>query len=893
MTDKQPPLAKGIRPGIRRLLGLDVVRKDRIAAELEDELQMHLELRAEQMRKLGMSEEMAMQQARARYGAIDQATSEIRQHAARTEQAMQRRITLDSLMQDTRFAFRTLARSKSWTVIAVLTLALGIGANTAVFSIVNDLLLDPLKYPNANRLVLISRSNERSHLQTVPTMDQVHAFRSARSLENLEGIGSSKKTLDANGDPVSAHVGLVSSTFARFTGARVLLGRFVLPTDERPDATPIVILSNHIWQSRFGGTRDVIGKMLKIEGKQFTVVGVLNDGVRIPSYNHDPVDVWTPISANDQLGGAAVARLANGATLESAREELNVLARNADGVDVAAKDVPFDIVVTEPGSQAQTRTSIFMIAGAVCLLLLIACANVAHLLLARGAIRERELSIRAALGAGRGRIVRQLVTESLILSMAGCVVGIVVGQLSLRAIVALRPENLSELANVQIDAHVLMATAALSVISGIAFGLVAAFSGKNGRSFETLRSSTGTTADRSRNRLRSMLVITENALSVVLLIGAVLLIRTVTNLYQIDPGFDATNVYAMSYDLPTGRYDSKEARQSYADRLVTEARRIPGVDEATIAAWAPSRTGIMIGNWVGEGGKTVKAEAAPTLTATNVVSADYFKILRMRLVSGHAFDDNIVRNHEVIISRSMARQIWSDTNVVGRRLRMAGQSKAHPDSIVWNVVAGVAADAALLSLTDKGTTPGIYYPMSKSPDRHQTLIVRINGAIPTAAFRRLFLSIDPSMSPPEISSVTSLLQRSVTTQRFLMALLTIFAMLAVTLSAIGLYGVITYMVSQSTREIGVRVALGAARSDVIRLVMQKGVVLSVIGLAIGLIASLWGARLLDHTLYGVSRTDPLSYLIGASLLLLIAIAACIAPTARAVRIDPMLAMRSE
>lgn len=399
--------------------------------------------------------------------------------------------------------------------------------------------------------------------------------------------------------------------------------------------------------------------------------------------------------------------------------------------------------------------------------------------------------------------------------------------------------------------------------------------------------------DRSRNRLRSMLVITENALSVVLLIGAVLLIRTVTNLYQIDPGFDATNVYAMSYDLPTGRYDSKESWQSYADRLVAEARRIRGVDEATIAANAPSRTGIMIGNWVGEGGKILKSDAAPTLTATNVVSSDYFKILRMRLISGHVFVDNIARNREVIVSRSMARQIWSDTNVVGRRLRMAGQTNAHADSILWNVVAGVAPDAALLSLTDKGATPGIYYPMSNSPDRHQTLMVRVRGTVPTAAFRRLFLSIDPSMSPPEISSVTDLLLRSVTTQRFLMALLTIFATLAVALSAIGLYGVITYMVSQSSREIGVRVALGAERLAVIRLVLQKGVVLSAIGLAIGLIASLWGARLLDHTLYGVSRTDPLSYLIGASLLLLIAIAACVAPTVRAVRIDPMLAMRSE
>ncbi|MEO7999988.1 MAG: ABC transporter permease, partial [Gemmatimonadaceae bacterium] len=642
--------------------------------------------------------------------------------------------------------------------------------------------LDPLKYPDANRLVSISRVNAKSNLDTPPTVEQLHAWQNARSLQGLEGVSTSKQTLEAGGDPVSAHVAMVSPTFPRFAGARVLLGRFILADDAKAGEVPVVVISEHVWRSRFGAATDVIGKTLKLEGTQHSIVGVLIDGVRVPSYIKEPVDAWVPFEDKGFLGGPAIGKLANGSTIASVQEELGAIARNIEAGD--ASGPTFDISVRAPGSTQQIRTSVLMIAGAVCLLLLIACANVAHLLLARGAARERELAIRAALGAGRGRIIRQLVTESLILSMGGCIAGLAVGALSLRAIVALRPPNLEELGTARIDGRVLLVTILLSVLTGIVFGLVAGFSGRGGRSFEVLRSSVASTTDRARNRLRSLLVVTENALSVVLLIGAVLLIRTVVNLYNITPGFDATNVYAMTVELPKTRYSNAAAREVYADRLLAEAKLVPGVDEATIATNAPSRVGVMIGNWVAEGREPVQTANAPAFTAMNTVRPGYFDIIRLRLANGAGFSANAVQNHEVIVSQSMARKLWGDDNVVGKRLRMGGRHAADPKDIVWNVVAGVAPDVALLSLTDKGVTPGIYYPMSKAPESHLTLIVRLRSdRVPVTAFRRAFLSIDPSMSPPEVVSITELLLRSISTHRFLMALLTIFAILAVALSA--------------------------------------------------------------------------------------------------------------
>lgn len=810
---------------------------------------------------------------------------------------MRRRISFDSLNQDIRFAMRTLARSKAWTGVAVLTLALGIGANTAVFSVVNDLLLDPLKYPDSDRIVLVSRSSQK--LQTVPTFEQLAAFRKAKTLEGLEGFESERQTLIAgSNEPRMSHVAGVSSTFAKFAGARVLQGRFFLSEDEKAAAAPVALISEHVWRATFGASLNAVGQTISLDGKAHTVIGVLKDGVRVPAYITDDVDIWTnltidPSHPNGFLGGPALARLAKDASTEQAHAELENILRSIDTDPKAVNALKFTVQLSRPGASGNARDSVMLLAGAVCLLLLIACANVAHLLLARGASRERELSIRAALGAGGGRIVRQLITESLILSSAGCIVGLILGQLALRAIIAVRPPNFADLEHVQINGRVLMVTIGLSVVSGLCFGLIAGFSGKRGGNFDTLRSSAGSTLNRGRNRFRSLLVVTENALSVVLLIGAIMLIRTVINLHAFDPGFDAKGVFAQRVTLPAFRYKDVSARQAYVDELLRGARAIPGVESATIATSAPGQTGAMVGHWIAEGESpsAVKPDGME-FTVVNSVRPEYFALMRMPLMSGRTFSANAAADNELIISESMARKVWNDTNVVGRRLRMESRV-AENGSPVWSTVVGVTPNTSAMSLIDRGSTQMVYFPMDK-PDERIALLVRTKGTnAPVAELRRLFLSVDPSMSPPEAMSCADLLLQTAAMQKFLMTLLTLFAALAVILSAIGLYGVITYMVSQSTREIGVRVALGAASRDVVRLVMQKGVTLSLLGLGIGLIAAIWSTKLLGYLLFGMTAADPISFTFGALLLLIVAVGACVAPTVRALRIDPMLAMRSD
>ncbi|MEP6763038.1 MAG: ABC transporter permease [Gemmatimonadaceae bacterium] len=884
-----------LRPGVRRLFGLDIVQKNVVAAELEDELQMHIELRTEQLMQKGLSREAALAQARALYGNIQTATDDIHRHARRREHIMNRRNAIDSLTQDIRYAFRTLGRQKTWTAIAILTLSVGIGANTAVFSVVNDLLLNPLRYPHGDELVLITRVNEKSGFSTSPTVKHLDAWKSARSIQAIEGTSGDDMVLALGSEPSTVHSVRISPTFASFAGARILKGRTFQRDETVKGAPSVAMISEHLWKNRFGSAPDVIGRLINLDATNYTIIGVMGDGVRTSAFASDESDVWLPFNGDvGFLNGPAIGRLGSGMTIATATQELQTLANQIDHDNGVIGGTAFNIAIRNPGSTGQTRQSVLMLAGAVCLLLLIACANVAHLLLARGAAREREMAIRAALGAGRGRIVRQLLTESLILATAGCAGGLVIGMMALRAIVTLRPPTMPELALAHVDARVLVVTVVLSLVTGIVFGLVAGFQGQGKRRFSILRSSIASTGDQQRNRLRSLLVVTESALSVVLLIGAALLIRSVIKIGQIDPGFNAAGAYAMPVNLNASRYSDVANRNSYATQLLAEAKRMPDVVDATIASGIPTRSGVIIGQWIAEGVPEMRAENSKNFTGMNTIRPEYFQIMGMHLFAGKTFDETSAAQREVIIGKALAHQLWGNENAVGRRFRNKNSTNKADAPIDWNVVVGVAADASTLGLMHNETMPSIYFPAGNRTDKMITLIVRMKaGAVPNANLRRISLALDGTMPPPNVLRLADLLAISVAPQRFIMVLLTLFASLAVMLSAIGLYGVITYMVSQSTREIGVRIALGAGRSDVVRMVMRQGVVLSGIGLAIGLVASIWGTRLLEASLYGVTASDPVSYAAGAVVLFGLAIVACISPTRRALRIDPMVAMRAD
>jgi len=806
-----------------------------------------------------------------------------------------RQQTVETLIQDLKYALRTLGRQKGWTAVATVTLALGIGANTAVFSVVNDLLLDPLRYPNPNQLVLIMRSNPKSGLAITPTRKMRDAWRAnAHSFTAFEGVSADDATISGTGiEPRVIRVARADPTLFAFAGAKLVAGRTFRGDESTPGAAPVAVVSEKFARAQFGDTRSALGKTFKLDTTFYSVVGVVRDDLRLPTFN-DHADVLTPLMPDvAYYAGPVVARLKPGVSIEAGQKELRAIADNLDDFDQMKST--FVITARRPGSMGSTRETVVLLAWSVTLLLLIACANVAHLLLARAAAREREIAVRASLGAGRAQIIRQLLTESMLLAAGGCALGLFVGTLGLRLIVSLRPHNINELSNAHIDARVLSVTILVSAITGIAFGLTAAIHSVRSGSFAILRSSTGGTAGKSRHRLRSLLVVSEMALSVILLVGATLLIRTVINLHRIDPGFDTTNLYALPFSLPRSRYRDTVTREAFATQLLERARRLPGYEAVTVADNVPTRLGIVVGTWEAEGSTPRPGPSGQGgFTAANTVRPEYFSMMKMRFLAGHSFEDGAKERDELIISESLANQLWPNANAIGKRLRVANSGPGGKPSS-WSVVIGVVANASMMSLHDSRNTPAVYYPTKTGLGwSGTTLIVRASpGHSPYADLRRLSLALDPNLAPPTVLRVSDLLDATVASQRFMMALLTTFALLAVCLSAIGLYGVIAYMVSQTTREIGVRIALGATRMDIVRLVMFHGAGLAAAGLVIGLAGATWGVGLLSKTLYGVQPTDPTSFGLGALALLSVAVLACLVPTRRAVLVDPVIAMRAE
>ncbi len=876
----------------------------RVDADVDEEFEFHSEMRVHEYIERGMTEADARAAAVRRVGDLKDARTECLTIGHRRQRRMTRTQMIDAFVQDVRFGVRALRKQKSWTAVAILTLALGIGANTAVFSVVNDLLLDPLRYPNADRLVLISRANPKSGFQLTPTHQARTAWAAAHSLEAAQGLGADDLTMSGDFEPRVVHASLTEPSFFAFAGAHLLAGRSFREDESKAGAPPVVILGERMWREQYNASPAVLGRTIRLDEKTYTIVGVAPDGIRTATFAQKPTDLWIPLTSDAPfLSGPVIGLLRPGVTLEAAQKELQALSDNADRRYDAIGGTAFVVTVNRPGSRGQTRQSVMLLAWAVALLLLISCANVAHLLLARGATREREMAIRTAIGATRRRIVRQLLTESMLLAAGGCAAGLAVGFFGLRLIVALRPQSIAALVNAHVDGRVLAATVGISALSGIIFGLISAPHGVRSGGLAILRSSTGGTAGRSSHRLRSMLVITEMALSVILLVGATLLIRTVINLHRLNPGFDTNNLYAMSVALPTKHYPKVEDRDAYTTRLLDAARKYPDFAEVTVGANVPGRAGIEIGTWIAEGA----APSAPGteggsggFTAMNTVRPDYFAVMRMPVIAGRTFDAGSEKRGEVIVSRALVHLLWpsAEGSAVGRRFHLAGTAKRASgpgDPGEWKTVVGVVGDASVMSLNDERHTPAIYYP-SETGDGFQgpTLIVRTKSATPPfAAFRKLSLALDPNIAPPAPVRISELLIQTVSSQQFMMTLLTTFAVLAVVLSAVGLYGVISYTVSQATREIGVRIALGAGRGDVVRLVMQNGVMLAMAGLIVGLIGAAATMRLLQGSLFGVQSTDPVSYALGGGALFAIAVIACLAPTRRALRVDPVIAMRAE
>jgi putative ABC transport system permease protein len=865
----------------------------RAVADLDDELRFHIEMRVRDYIAHGMSEADARAATVRRLGDLATTRDACVAIATRRERRMTRAQIVDALVQDLRFAGRTLRRQKGWTAVAVLTLALGIGANSAMFSVVNRLLLNPIPYPDADRVVVVrqqpSQGNNTGIMISITPMGRVVAAwrEHARSFESIEPYMTTDVTLQRPGEPARvAHTASVLPTFARFAGERPLVGRMFTDAEAKGEAN-VVMLSEAMWRTQYGADESILGKTMTVNEKLATIIGVKPYELRLPRTIDGDVDLWLPLdlARRDDDGMFAVGRLRPGISRAAAAAELDAIARR-DEVH-GKNNARYAAQLARPSDLVRFQDTLVLLSVAVALVLIIACANVAHLLLARASTRQREMAIRAALGAGTERLFRQLLTESLILSGAGCIAGLVVGWTGLKLLVAARPESMGELAAATMDGTTLLVTAGLSVLTGIAFGLIGAVQASRHSTHDALKAGSLTSSSgRSHGRMRSLLVVTEMALSTMLLIGATLLLRSVMHLQSRDLGFDAHGLYSLDVHLPEERYQTPAARDAFFRELIERSGRLPGVAGVTVAASGPASSSFLIGELQLEG----QPDPQPGSTAFipyNGVEPEYFTLMGMRLVEGTTFTDTTTAAAQVIINQGMARKQWPGQSALGRRLRVVYNGEGQ-----WKTVVGVASDALMKGLTHDASEPLLYTPGTGR--FRPTLMMRTSGdarIIPTLA--GLVSSIDSKLPPPGVSSVEDVMRKSIARPRFTMFLLTIFTMVAVGLAAVGLYGVLAYNVAQRTREIGIRIALGASRRRIARTVMSQGLVLAGVGAVIGLIAARSSVKLIGGMLYGVQQTDGISFVGGASALVAIAVLACLVPIRRALSVDPLIAMRAE
>ncbi len=865
----------------------------RADADVDDELRFHFEMRVRDYVVRGMSEADARDAVMRRLGDLARVRAECVTITSRRERRVARTQIVDALVQDVRFAVRTLGRQKGWTAAAILTLALGIGATTAVFSVVNSLILHPLPYPHADRVVLVfqepTTGNETGIRITVsPDYSLARAWiEGTRSFESLEAYTTTDVTLEPpGGTPSTARAARIRPGLLPFAGQRPLLGRAFTPSDIAERA-PVVMIGEGMWRSRFGADSQIIGRAITVDDKPYTIVGVMPEAMRLPRFRQTGTDLWLPLALTDStLGVALVGRLRPGVSFASAAQELDSVTARTQGIK--GDEMRFRTRLTSPGEMVSFRESLLLLSGAVALVLLIACANVAHLLLARAATRQRELAVRAALGASKLRVIRQLLTESLVLATAGCVGGLAIGYLGLRAAIALRPASVIELSAATLNSTALVVTIALSLVAGLGVGLIGSLQSARYSTHEGLKAGALTTSHaRRHNRLRSVLVVSEMALSTTLLVGAMLLVRSVIRLQATDPGFEPRGLYAVSPDLPDRRYPNDTAKRAFDEELVRRARAMPGVEAATLADGAPPGYRFLIGALQVEGDPPPPAGTTSFLRY-NAVEPAYFRIMGMRIVEGTTFTDSSRAGGQLIVNEGFARRIGRGRSVLGTRVRLMQGDRNGP----WHIIVGVVADAATGGLTDQRSDPILYLP---SPGQYAlAVIVRMKAGFQAMpGLRALVAELDPHLPPPELVDIEAAMERSVEGPRFTMMLLAAFTAIAVVLAAIGLYGVMAYTVAQRTREIGIRMALGATRRTIAGGVVRNGLSLAAFGLAAGLIGAWWATKAVEKMLYGLSRTDPSSFAAAGAVLLATAMVACAVPSRRATGVDPSIAMRAE
>ena len=859
--------------------------------DLEDEFRFHLDLRIAELVSTGASPDDARREALRRFGDLDGARDYCRSLDRGRVRSERRRDWRNGWRQDLGFALRQLLRNPGFTFIAALTLALGVGANTAIFSVVHRLLLDPLPYAASDRLVSVMESGAREQVQMSPRVEVVEAWqRRTRTFEAIESFGEATVVLADRAETLSLSAGRIAPGVASFLGVTPALGRGFLADDAREGAADVVMLSHGFWQSRFGGTLDVVGRTVRLNGAIHTVIGVMPRDFSLPFMRGGAErKLWLPLRRQaDDNRVQVVGRLRVGVTPAQATAELTGIMASLAQKETE-RSVQFVARVLRPedmlsGSVRDTLLLLFAVVGVV---LLIACANVANLLLARASVRHRELSIRAALGAGRGRLIRQLLTESICLALLGGAVGVLLATRGLDLIIAFRPDSLSELDDVRLLPIALAWSIGLSLVTGLVFGLAPAFYATDGTLGLALRStSAGAGGHRGSRRLRAALVMSEVALSVTLLVGAGLLIRTVVRLQRADLGFDPRDVATIQLALQPGGTMNRLQQDAVERTLIARVRALPGVVGAVMASGVPPRGGAAFGELEIDG-RALSAGEKTTIVRYASVAPDYFQLLRQRVTAGRTFGTDTSGN-PMIINELMARRYWPGTSAIGKRYRLS------PDG-PWQTVIGVVADVRIPGRQGGGFDDLQTYAAYAPDYGLGSVVVRMRGdqAAVLRAVRREVEGSSPNIMVQSVDMVSAMIAGEIAGPRFSMTLFAVFALLALVLAAIGLYGVISFAVGQRTREIGVRIALGASSPSVVAMVVGQALRLTLSGIVVGLLVAAGSTRVMASMLFGMDALDPLTFAGVTALLISVALLASLFPARRAARVDPAVAFRSD
>ena len=810
----------------------------------------------------------------------------------------------DALMQDLRYAVRSLRRTPGFAVAALACLALGIGANTAIFSVINGVLLRPLPFRDPAALVMVWERPPRSGQDRNVVSPANYLDWRARSsvFADIGAYIDWRANLTGVDEPVEVARSVATASFFAVLGVPAALGRVYSADEDTPNGPRVAVLSHRLWQRHFGGRADAVGARLTLDGRPFTVIGVMPDGFGIEG---SKAELWTPMGLDPAVDYrtrtgrylTTVARLRPGVSRSRAQTELDAIARRLEA-DHPSFNAGWGVNIVSMYDQVVggIQRSLVVLGGVVAFVLLIACANVANLLLARSTSRSREIAVRSALGAARSRVVRQLLTESLVLAVIGAALGLVLASLAIRAVRTLAPQGIPRVGSIAIDGWTLAFTAAVAVVTGLVFGLVPALHAGRGDLQSVLRE--GARGSTAVGGARGTLVVAQVALSLVLLVGAGLMIRSFAKLQSVDPGFDPGGVLTARVQLAGERYQTPETATAFFERLIERVQRVPGVASAGAINWLPFvGSGSATSYWIE--GKPVPPPTEEFVADVRAVDTSYFRTMRIRVVRGATFDARVrsASPKQVVVNEAFVHVHFAGANPLGEHVLMPW------DDTLRGEIVGVVADTKHTGL-DSLARPMIYWAMAQFPTNFMTLVVRSQCSLPTRrsacdptrlvpAITREVRALDPNQPLADVKRLDAYLGQSVAQRRFSMTMLAIFSSAALVLAALGIYGVLAYSVAQRTREIGVRMALGARESTVARMVVREALGVVGLGLLLGTAGALALTRVLATLLYDVSPTDPMTFVSVAVVLGAVALTASYLPARRAARVDPIVALRQE